>query len=273
MAINHLFTLRSLLGAVALHGAATACLAQSSAFEGTRVTFHSQDPGGRLRGVEESPPVAHLEDGQWVFDGGGTILLVWDPSRPNAGLGTLDLHFEFQPWHQRLDDHWELVITPHPRQLIVRSLSQLTAPPGAQLGTALGLNRLEVLADGREQADAVARPLATMAGLDSWLIVDSPGNEGWATAPLGTGAWDLSVTQTLIGSYHLLPSADMDCQSTACMTGQRAEVSLDSLVFYLPQSVELRAITSNVPEPQVPALLSAGLLMLALRSGQRGARS
>ncbi|WP_457323245.1 hypothetical protein [Roseateles sp. P5_E11] len=260
---------RTVLAACALQGAASACMAQTQITPTVRASWQSQDPGGVLTGGLESPPVLSFENGQWVFQGGGALLLNWNPSQPNAGLGTLDLHFDFQPWHMPLDAHWELVISPHPDQMSVRAVSRFIAPPDAQLATARGSNRWDVTASGTEHYSAEVSPVA-LGSLDSSVGLTPP---VWATAPQAAGHWDLSVTQTLIGSYHLVASSDPDCLSLACMPGQRAAASLQSLEFYLPQSVELRAIVSSVPEPQVPVLLAAGLGLLALRRGRSGARS
>ncbi|WP_457445989.1 hypothetical protein [Roseateles sp. P5_E4] len=260
---------RTVLAACALQGAALACMAQAQALPGVRASWQSQDPGGTLTGLMGGAPVVSFENGQWFFQGVGAILLGWNPSQPNAGLGTLDLHFDFQPWHLTLDAKWELVLTPQPDQMSVRTVSRFVAPPDAQLATARGLNRWDVTASGTEHYSAEVSPVA-LGSLDSSVGLTPP---VWATAPQAAGHWDLSVTQTLIGSYHLVASSDPDCLSLACMPGQRAAASLQSLEFYLPQSVELRAIVSSVPEPQVPVLLAAGLGLLALRRGRSGARS
>jgi hypothetical protein len=269
MAINHLFTLRSLLAALALQGAAWACMAQSLTTPMVHASWQSPDPGGALTGGLSGPLALSFVNGQWLFQGGGPLVLGWSPSQPNAGLGTLDLHLDFQPWHLALDAQWEMVFTPHPNQMTLRTVSRFDAPADAQLATARGLNRWEVTTAAAEHFGAEVRPVAT-GNLDSSVVL-AP---AWVTAPRDVGHWDLSVTQTLVGSYHLVPSSDPDCLSLTCMPGQRAVASLQSLQFYVPQSIELRAIPSSVPEPQIPALLVAGLgLLIVLGRGRTGARS
>jgi hypothetical protein len=268
MAINHLFTLRSLLAALALQGAAWACMAQSLITPSVQASWQSPDPGGTLTGGQSNAPVPSFLNWQWVFQGAGLLVLSWTPSQPNAGLRTLDLHLDFQSWHFALDTQWEMVFTPHPSQMSLRTVSRFDAPPDAQLATARGLNRWEVTAAATEHFSAETRPVA-IGSLDSSVEL-AP---AWATAPQDAGHWDLSITQTLVGSYHLVPSSDPDCLSLTCMPGQRASASLQSVQFYVPQSIELRAIPSSVPEPQMPVLLAAGLGLLVLWRGRLGART
>lgn len=211
----------------------------------------------------------------YLLPNGWTITDAWHPvfrfnaTTDVAALHALDLHLDFgPPLLTRLPDGNYFRISTHPEQAYVSSVSLLTAPATAQLTISSGQNYLELTAGGSEHASASAGPLqATTAGLTSLLEVHAPAS-AWATAPQGSGGWDLTVSETLVGSYHLAPSADPACESLACMAGQRATATLQRIDLVIPTTYEF-VYASNVPEPQPWALLLFGGLATCLRLRQR----
>jgi len=200
----------------------------------------------------------------WIVDPGGPYVVSLIAATPNAGLPDLDLHLDFTPWRMTLGDRpFELLLRLQPSQLRVVSSSLLTAPAQAQLATAYGLDQLEVTANGSERLTKTSRPIAPAGPWVSMQTVEYPAGEGWQTAPqTGDGSWSLSISQTLIGSYHLVPSLDTGCQSLLCMPGERADATLQRLDLYIPVQFEMRALTSAVPEPGALNLLVLGLVGL-----------
>lgn len=243
--------------------------------QGLRVSWDSQalpDSSWSAGVTGTGTPYFFLPNGYVITD-------AWQPvfrfsaTANTATLQPLALHLDFAPPPlTRLPDGNYLRVSAHPDQAYVSSVGMLTAPAGAQLATSFGYQRLDLDVDGgSEHVSAASGPLvATATGLSQHLEIHAPGS-GWLTAPPGSGTWDLRLSASLIGSYHLLPSTDPDCESLACMPGLRATATLQQIDLVIPTSYDL-VYASSVPEPPSSSLMLLGGLAAGLRLLRRRAR-
>ena len=155
---------------------------------------------------------------------------------------------------------WDNVI--NPGTATFSTVSSNWAPANSQLATAYDHDTLTV-SSGAEQASTSKTFIATAFGSTSNTI-----SGPWSNAPDSNGNWAVHITQTLLGSMHLVPSMDTNCASLLCMPAERAAVSLNNLRINFGYS----SIVSAVPEPSTYAMLLAGLGLMGLIARRRRTR-
>ncbi len=268
---------RSLVGLLAPLLICTAGLADIRKLDGPGVSISwdsGQMPDGAwsvgMGGI--SWPLPSIgDDGQWTFTGGTgqgePMVLSLHPPAGKSALGPITVHLDFGPPQLlQLSGQTYLRASLGAGATYIRSGSLLTAPADSQLTVSSGQHRLDVTDGSSQHASASSGPLqATPAGLANELQVGAPGG-AWVLTP--QGGLDLTLSEAVIGSYHLTTSPDPLCESLACMVGQRASASLLGISIVIPVSYDFY-VASSVPEPQTWTLLLAGGLLAGLRLQRR----